>query len=449
MTTTSSRDTGTLIGATYTDQGGRQRNEDSIGLEFTNDGLFAIVADGMGGGIDGKLFSEQAVTILHTYLSEAPSRDSLTLEHGIAQVAREINSLRQGNPDYKVSGTTLVALVLRLHDGRAEGTIASIGDSRAYRIPAEGPARQITRDHTYAEQLISSGTNEVEAYQHKQALRLTYALGDALALESVPDLFIDVLLQPGERLLLCTDGVCKHLSDDQLAQLARGAEPTRATEDIARAAIAAGSKDNVSAAIIGYAVSSPKGRRPGLLIATLLAILAIAIGSGAVYARYRAALAQEVVPAFDATVTPLPKTSTLLPATSTPALLLEQTSTIAPSITPTPTSTPTSTPTATSTLTPVPPKRPTRTQTREVVNTTPTTTVSSTPNPGTTDPGITDPGITDPGTTDPGTTDPGTTDPGITDPGPILAPLILAPPILAPPILAPPIPALLHKQPDD
>ena len=354
MTTTSSRRSGTLIGATYTDKGGRQENQDSISLEFTSDGLFAVVADGMGGGIDGKVFSEQAVDLLSNHLREVPSRDRPALERGIAHVAQAINSLRQGNPDYKVSGTTLVAVVLRLRDGAAEGTIVSVGDSRAYHIPAAGPAKQMTRDHIYAEQMISSGTTKAEAYQHKQALHLTYALGDALVLESVPDLFIDVRLQPDERLLLCTDGVCKHLTDKQLAQMARGAKPKQAASDIVKAAIAAGSKDNVSAAVIGYTQSVPGGHRKIWLIPALVATLAI--GGGAVYAGYRATLAREIIPEFDATVTPLPTTTALLSNTSTPAIMFESTSTPGSSMTPTKTPTPT--------VTSTPTLRPTRTATR-------------------------------------------------------------------------------------
>jgi hypothetical protein len=276
-------------------------------------------------------------------------------------VSHEINSLRQGNPNYKVSGSTLVAVVLQLRDGAAEGTIASIGDSRAYLVPAAGPARQLTRDHTYAEQLISRGVASAEAYKEKQALRLTFALGDALALDGVPDLFTDVRLEPGERLILCTDGICKHLSPEQLAKLARGAQPAQVAANIARAAIAAGSKDNVSAAVISYQPSTARGHQQTLWLAALLAAIAIAIGGSALYAQYGATLAPITTPGSDATVTPLPTTSTLLPNTSTPALMVEPTSTLAPSVTLTPTPTPT--------ITETPTPRPTRAATRVPTNT--------------------------------------------------------------------------------
>lgn len=146
--------THTLIGASASETGGRKQNEDSVGFGLTDDGAFAIVADGMGGGLDGKRFSARAVEVLSERLRAAPLRDRGELARGIAQVTREVNRLRQSNPAYHVSGTTLVAAVFQQHEQHTDVVIANIGDSRAYKIPASGPAEQLTHDHTYAEHLI-------------------------------------------------------------------------------------------------------------------------------------------------------------------------------------------------------------------------------------------------------------------------------------------------------
>lgn len=360
MAATIAHSTRSLVGASASDKGGRSQNEDSVGLEYTADGLFAIVADGMGGGRDGKRFSERAVEVLGEQLRNASRRDQRALEDGIAQVTHELSGLRGSNPDYHVSGTTLVAVVVRRQEQHADGVIANIGDSRAYLVPPSGPARQITRDHTYAEHLISSGVERDEAYRHSQALRLTHALGDALALDQVPDLYTSVRLEHGDRLVLCTDGVCKYLNQTRLAELARSGPPERAATELVRAATAAGSKDNVSAAVIGYVAAAPRNS----LLLPLFAVLAVVlIGLGSLALWYNGAGAQESgpLPAIAATVTPLPTVSTPLPPTSTPALTGPETSTPAPSVTLTPTATPTATPTPTFTPTRAPTQAATRT----------------------------------------------------------------------------------------
>jgi serine/threonine protein phosphatase PrpC len=368
--------THTLIGASASETGRRKQNEDSVGFGLTDDGAFAIVADGMGGGLDGKRFSERAVEVLSERLRAAPMRDRGELERGIAQVTREVNRLRQTNPAYHVSGTTLVAAVFQQHEQHTDVVIANIGDSRAYKIPASGPAEQLTHDHTYAEHLIRTGIDADEAYQHPQALRLTHALGDALDLEQVPHLYTPepVRLVPGEFLVLCTDGVCKHLSNEQIATLARSQPTEQAVNELVRAATAAGSKDNVSAIIVGYTQAKPKS---SLLmpIMAVVALLLISLGGLSLWYRSAGAQAPGAIPGVAATVTPIPTVATALPATSTPAVVGPETSTPAPSVTLTPTNTPTNTPTATNT------PLPTNTPTPQPVlanTTTPTLTVTPT-----------------------------------------------------------------------
>lgn len=342
-----------LRGAAATAAGRRPENEDTVDLHVAADGLFAIVADGMGGGIDGKRFSEQAVAILRTELVSAGAHNRAALDQGVATVAAAIRELRRSNPAYTISGTTLVAVVLRKTPDGAEGALASIGDSRAYLVQTTGSARQLTRDHTYAEQLISEGADRAEAYKHKQALRLTHALGDELELEQVPNLFSDLRLRPGEQLVLCTDGVAKHLTGEQLASLARGAEPGAAAEAILRAATAAGSKDNVSAVVISLAT-----RRRGAFLATALSgLVAVALAGGAWHALAGAAARplENTELVGNATVTPLPSSTAAMVTTSTPALGAGPTSTLAPSVTstPSPTSSSTATPRPTSTRRPI------------------------------------------------------------------------------------------------
>jgi hypothetical protein len=140
-------------------------------------------------------------------------------------------------------GTTLVAAVIV-----GSGVyIANVGDSRAYGINQD-TVTQITRDHSWVEEQIDAGILTREKAQgHPQRNLITRALGRRERVEV--DLFEGELLA-GDALLLCTDGVCGPLTDDQMAQAVRTLAPSPAAAQLVSQAEAAGGTDNASALIV-------------------------------------------------------------------------------------------------------------------------------------------------------------------------------------------------------
>ncbi len=164
-------------------------------------GLY-LVADGMGGHRDGDRCSQRAIeelqVILPRELRSIAARDQermlRTMRRAILTFGERLTEI---HPE---GGTTLVAAYRR-------GTrlfLAHLGDSRAYRF-RQGQLRRLTRDHTAVQNLVDAGVvDDIEAARHPDRGALTRYLG--LGAQSEPSLRC-VRLQPGDRVLLCTDGV--------------------------------------------------------------------------------------------------------------------------------------------------------------------------------------------------------------------------------------------------
>lgn len=355
-----------LTGGGFTDRGRRAENQDSIAWGETPAGLYAIVADGMGGGVDGQVFSQRAVTLLEDALKNAAQLDGATLRTAMHAVVAVIAGMRAQDPKYQFSGTTMVAAVIS-RGAQPEASIINIGDSRAYIIHSDGTVEQLTRDHSYAEYLITQGWSYSDAYAAQQARRLTHVLGDALDLDAVPQLQTRVLLEPGDRLMLCTDGISRQLTQSEIAARVIAHPPLIAAEQLGRAATAAGAHDNVSAIVIGDlpALAAPLAPRRAWLLPLVAGITIVLAGAGGF------ALLPRIPPtvpplSVDASVTPLTVPSdTTRSQLATTITTAPMTSTPAPSLTLTPSATPTST----STSTPRPPTRTPRPATRTLAAT--------------------------------------------------------------------------------
>ncbi|NJN98261.1 MAG: serine/threonine-protein phosphatase [Anaerolineales bacterium] len=141
-------------------------------------------------------------------------------------------------------GSTLVMALIA--DQQAH--IANVGDSRAYRISQAG-IEQISVDHSLVERLVQIGqlTRE-EARTHKQKNVIYSTIGDK------PDMdvsFYHVPLQPGDRLLLCSDGLCGMITDDEILAISRSqSDPAAACRSLIEAAKRAGGHDNITAIIV-------------------------------------------------------------------------------------------------------------------------------------------------------------------------------------------------------
>jgi serine/threonine protein phosphatase PrpC len=141
-------------------------------------------------------------------------------------------------------GSTLTVVLVR----GTLAVVANVGDSRTYHW-RDGSLRQLTTDHSVVERLVATGViDSSEAAFHPQRGVLYRSLGDRASVE------VDVLslpLSPGDRLLLCCDGVWESLADDGLEEvMSLESEPQRACEEICRRALEAGASDNVSVVVV-------------------------------------------------------------------------------------------------------------------------------------------------------------------------------------------------------
>jgi serine/threonine protein phosphatase PrpC len=223
----------------------RETNQDAI---FVDDTL-ALVADGMGGHAAGEVASAMAVEFVRDGFHDRPTVEGLY--SAIEEANRAILADARDNPARFGMGTTVVAVGLTRDDaGVRSPTLFNVGDSRAYQL-RDGALRQLSEDHSVAEEWVRMGrlTSE-EALVHPRRHQLTRALGVDDELE------IDVLslnALPGDRLMLCSDGLSNELSADVLADLASA--PTPLDEAVTRMVSAAkqsGGRDNISVILLEF-----------------------------------------------------------------------------------------------------------------------------------------------------------------------------------------------------
>jgi protein phosphatase len=244
-------------GAGLTDRGRvRTSNQDAFAI-LDDLGLW-VVADGMGGGPGGDIASRIAVDSFATALKkgkETPSQQSVThaLRQAI-QVANEaIRAAARKRRELTGMGTTLVAAYIPASstpDGSSsQVTVLHVGDSRAY-LFRHDTLTAMTRDHSWVEEQIRQGNLTPEhAAAHPLRHVLSRAVGSQAKVE--PDTSSHTL-QPGDRLLLCTDGLTKMLTDAEilailLKQTGSGAAACRALVDEANRR---GGEDNVTVILV-------------------------------------------------------------------------------------------------------------------------------------------------------------------------------------------------------
>ena len=228
-----------VVPGTSTHIGGRETNQDAV---LVGDGLFAV-ADGIGGLRHGEVASRLALDTLDTAFNVDRSVS------GLLNACREANRAIGQHPiahgEDATMGTTLVALAMT---SDVKAVVLHTGDSRLYRL-RRGRLEQLTQDHTVTAELVRTGElSEEEAQSHPYRHVLTRALGVS------PDVDIDyagVSCEPGDRLVLCTDGLFKVLSADELkGVLALEAEPQQAADALVHGAAERGAEDNVTAMVL-------------------------------------------------------------------------------------------------------------------------------------------------------------------------------------------------------
>ncbi|MDD3243129.1 MAG: Stp1/IreP family PP2C-type Ser/Thr phosphatase [Eubacteriales bacterium] len=195
----------------------KKRNEDS--MYIPQDGVVkdvVIVADGMGGYQAGDVASSMAVQVILNMVGSARKKrlpEEASARMAIAEANRSILDYASQNEFFSGMGTTVV---LGIRRGK-HWIIAHVGDSRAYLIH-DGQIRQITHDHSLVQAMIDNGklTYE-EARVHPYRNIIMRAVGTEAEVESD---ISEVEYDKGDILLLCSDGLIRHVEDDELLQMA-------------------------------------------------------------------------------------------------------------------------------------------------------------------------------------------------------------------------------------
>jgi protein phosphatase len=241
----------------------REHNEDAIFIDVER-GL-ALVADGMGGHASGEVASR---LIVDTFAESRtpPQADAGALGELLLGAHRRIADRAAAEPANSGMGSTAVAVA-----ANGERFAASwVGDSRLYCWRPGIGLRQLSRDHSYLDWLISQGQVSAEqARTHPQRNVVTQCLGLG---DPQPDQLVENW-QRGDRLLLCSDGLTDELEDDAIADiLARHSDLDAARAALIEAALTGGGRDNISVVLLENYSSSPRVRWRELLYSPLVGI---------------------------------------------------------------------------------------------------------------------------------------------------------------------------------
>ena len=214
----------------------RQRNEDS--LRIHREAGLLVVADGMGGHAAGDVASRLAAEVVES----AAVDEGQTLARALRLAHQALIEAGRDGRGAPGMGTTCVSC--RLH-GRLLET-AWVGDSRLYRLRG-GRLERLSRDHSYVQALVDAGELAAEAMAtHPQRHVLAQCLGNA-APDAIEVDAQTIPAEPGDRLLLCTDGLSGELTDARIAELLAAEPDDRlAAQALVEAALAAGGHDNVT-----------------------------------------------------------------------------------------------------------------------------------------------------------------------------------------------------------
>jgi protein phosphatase len=210
---------------------------------------FLVVADGMGGGAAGEVASRVAIQSVFdladrasSWVMRLKSLAAQQMQHRIeaytTAMHRTLRAMGESHADLAGMGTTWTSACLVGWNA----VIVQIGDSRAY-LWRRGELRQITRDQTLAQALIDRGIPPEETAYARNIL--TNALGGRN--EFVFPEIVHVVLEHGDRLLLCSDGLTRDVADSQIAEvLANPFQPQTACDALVKLALDHGGNDNVT-----------------------------------------------------------------------------------------------------------------------------------------------------------------------------------------------------------
>lgn len=234
----------------------RVQNEDSY---LINDemGLY-MVADGMGGHLGGEYASKLAVTTVEEVVRRLRFDPDITqirgvntddagpsqqLTHAIQEAGRRIHDQALYDENLRGMGTTAVAALVNA----PKIFIANVGDSRAYLVRG-GKIQQVTEDHSLVSEQVKAGMISArDARGHKLKNIITRSVGYQ------EDVDIDIMtqeLKPGDKFLLCSDGLSNLVEDEEIESIVEKHEIQEACEKLVNTANSRGGDDNITVVVL-------------------------------------------------------------------------------------------------------------------------------------------------------------------------------------------------------
>ena len=222
-------------------------------LSFEDEHVYGmVVADGIGGSAGGEVASRLAletvfelahrVTSCVTAIVDLESQQiEQRVQAFVSEVQLSLQAYAEAHPATAGMGTTWTSA----HVFSSHAIVVHVGDSRAY-LFRDGDLEQLTRDHTVGEEIARAGHPEDEARHFRHILTNSLgAHGDDVAAD-----VLHVELRPGDRMLLCTDGLSDFVAGSQIAEIMSDeSDAESATDRLIECALDAGGKDNVTAIV--------------------------------------------------------------------------------------------------------------------------------------------------------------------------------------------------------
>jgi len=246
----------------------RRENEDSCAV-IGEEGCY-LVSDGMGGGSDGEIASQIVVETISDSIadtaSDSPGSRKYAVQQAVHRANRMIREYSQAH-NYAQMGATLVLLLLDTwHPGKA--LLCHVGDSRIYRF-RNGTLQQLTRDHTVGAELALSlaqkgskqdGAIMMDHTNSPFSHVLTRSIGVS---ENVLPEWDETTIEPGDLLMLCSDGVTTMLKDEEIQQIfLENASTEGKMSTLSKRVLSAGARDNFTMILCQAASSLPSPKTP-------------------------------------------------------------------------------------------------------------------------------------------------------------------------------------------
>jgi len=230
----------------------RAHNEDALFAQFP---IF-VVADGMGGHAAGEIAS----SIASRHMGALATEDALTIDRISKTIQRANEAIvvaAQEADELRGMGTTIVGITLVEDRDQELWLVFNVGDSRLYRL-FNDELELVTTDHSEVQELVDEGAISVsDAKHHAHRNVITRALGLEPSVE--PDFWL-LPPAPGERFLLCSDGLTTELEDEEIAVVLGSEEnPTVAASRLVEQAVSSGGRDNVTVVVIDVVASEVGG----------------------------------------------------------------------------------------------------------------------------------------------------------------------------------------------